>query len=45
MNNNEQDSTLIDLYNQAIRNDNHESKEALIAHWKALCALLDNIED
>ena len=42
---NEQDSTLIALFNQALRDDSEESTEALIAHWKTLCALLDNIKD
>ncbi len=44
-NNNTEDSTLIDLYNQAIRDNNQESKEALIARWKKLCDLLDSIEE
>ena len=43
--NNEQDSTLIALFNQAVRDTNHDSKEALIAHWKKLCDLLDTVAE
>ena len=41
----ERDSTLISLFNQACKTGDHESKEALIAHWKTLCELLDKVED
>ena len=42
MDNNKQDTTLLALFNQAVRADNHESKEALMDHWKKLCELLDS---
>ena len=42
MDNNKQDTTLLALINQAVKVDNHESKEALIAHWEKLCDHLDS---
>ena len=38
-----EDSNLISLFNEAVRADNKESRDALIAHWKLLCEALDGI--
>ncbi len=44
MNNREEDSTLLALFNQACKKGDKESGEALLAHWKTLCELLDNVK-
>ena len=41
----EQDSNLVSLFNEAVRADTKESRDALIAHWKLLCEALDGVED
>lgn len=42
---NEQDTTLISLFNEAVRADNKESRDALMSHWLMLCEVLDTAED
>lgn len=37
--------TLQTLFEQAVREDSKESKDALLSHWKTLCELLDSVED
>ena len=39
-----QDSTLISLFNQAVREDRQESKHELLAHWKMVCDFLDRVD-
>ena len=40
----EQDTTLIALFNEAVRTGDPEDKRALIDAWKRLCAVLDTAE-
>lgn len=40
----QQDSNLISLFNEAVRADTIETRDALIAHWKLLCEALDGVE-
>ena len=38
------DSTLISLFNQAVREDTQKSKQELLAHWKLVCDFLDGFK-
>ena len=40
-----EDSNLISLFNEAVRADTKESRDALMSHWLMLCEVLDTAED